>query len=228
MRSVSGRVSTLALLLCVQLFGAGKAVATSLKEAHDLATAASGYDKYIVLDTGVTYTGGLFIGGTFNRITAEFESGGADVCIVGNGAILDLQGAEICISYCSNRLDIQDCVIINGAVRYVGYQDGLVNLVPQGSVTYVTFYKPHDYAVRLFGAGPDILVERNIAMDTVNTGDDFQLFTGMFSEWLPTGVNYALSMQAGEYDLFDNWSFHSDPVANADPQRHFNILCDYG
>jgi len=50
----------------------------------------------------------------------------------------------------------------------------------------------------------------------------------MFSEWLPTGANFGLSMQAGEYDVFENWSFHSDPVRNADPQHHFNILCDYG
>ena len=117
MYSIFRRLNVLALLLCVQLFGAGEAAATSLKEAYDLATAASGYDKYVVLDTGVTYTGGLFIGGNFNRITAEFEAGGADVCIVGNGAILDLQGAEICIAYCSNRLDIQDCVIIKGFVN---------------------------------------------------------------------------------------------------------------
>ncbi len=59
----------LALALCQPLF------ATTLKEMHDAASPAMGYDRYIVLETGVTYTGGLLIGGTFNRITAQFLAG---------------------------------------------------------------------------------------------------------------------------------------------------------
>ncbi|MBU0618491.1 MAG: hypothetical protein KKI02_12305 [Planctomycetes bacterium] len=218
----------LMLVACFLLSTGRPALATSLKEMYDLATPAAGYDKYIVLETGVTYTGGLWIGGTFNRITATFEEHGEDVRIVGNGAILDLQGGEICIAYCNGRLDLDDCVIINGNVRYRGYDDATLQLVPEGSVRYVTFYQPHDYGVRLYGCGAGILVERNIVVDAVDTGPDFHFLTGMPMEWLPTGANFSLSVQAGSYDVFENWSYHSDPAANADPVRHFNLLCDYG
>ena len=78
-----------------------------------------GRDVFVVeLEAGVTYTGGLYIGKVFNRINALFEGVGHDVRIVGNGAILDLEGGEICISYCGNTLDIDDCVIVNGNIRY--------------------------------------------------------------------------------------------------------------
>jgi len=217
-------IRALAFGLCLQLSAGLPASATSLKEMYDLAPAAHGYDKYIVLETGVTYTGGLWIGGTFNRITAEFELREANVCIIGNGAILDLQGEEIAIAYCNNRLDVEDCVILNGDVKYRGYHDGASHLVPEGSVRYVTFYKPHDYGVRLFGCGQGILVERCIVMDAVDTGPDFMYLTGMPSDWMPTGSNFTLSMQGGGNELYENWSFHSDPKLNADLLRHFNFL----
>ena len=218
----------LVLVACFLLSTGLPALATSLKEMYDLATPAFGYDKYIVLETGVTYTGGLLVGGTFNRITAIFEEGDEDVRIVGNGAILDLQGQEISIAYCNNRLDIDDCVIINGNVRYRGYNDDLIQLVPEGSVRYVTFYRPHDYGVRLYACGAGILVERNIVVDAIDTAPDFHFLTGMPMEWLATGANFSLSLQAGDYDVFDYWSYHSDPGANGDLIRHFNLLCDYG
>jgi len=218
----------LPLVACLLLSAAGPAYATSLKETYDAASPAGGYDKYIVLETGVTYTGGLWIGGTFNRITATFEQHDEDVRIVGNGAILDLQGQEVCIAYCNSRLDLEDCVIINGNVRYRGYDDLTTHLVPQGSVRYITFYQPHDYGVRLYGCGAGILVERNIVVDAIDTGPDFHFLTGMSMEWLTTGANFSLSVQATAYDVFENWSYHSDPEANADPLRHFHLLCDYG
>jgi hypothetical protein len=217
-----------AAVLALQCFAGPSASATTLKEMYDRAGPGGGYDKYIALETGVTYTGGLWIGGSFNRITSQFEHGGADVRIVGNGAILDLQGREICIAYCTNRLDIDDCVIINGDVRYCGYFDGGNYLVPEGSVRYVTFYQPHDYGVRLFGSGADVLVERCIVVDAVDTGPDFLHFSGVASNWLPTGSSFAISIQGGGIELYDNWSFHTDPKINIDPLRHFLFLCDYG
>jgi len=211
----------------MQLLFAQAAIAVSLKEAYEAAPAASGYDKYIVLETGVTYAGGLWIGATFDRISAEFVGEGADVRIVGNGAIIDLQGEEICFAYCANRLDIDNCVILHGDIRFRGYDDGIVSLVPTGSVRYVTFYEPHDYAVRMFHCGSDILVQRNLVVDTVDTGPDFMYLTGYANDWLPTGASFGLSLVAG-FDVQANWSYHSDPVVNADPLRHFTILCDYG
>jgi hypothetical protein len=226
--SERGSWRLLPVLLALQLVAGLPAFATSLKEMYDLASPGSGYDRDIVLETGVTYTGGLWVGKTFNRITAKFEGPEEDVRIVGNGAILDLRGGEITIGYSNNRLDIEDCVILNGNVRYRGYDDSTTHLVPEGSVRYVTFYKPHDYGVRMSACGAGILVERNIVVDAVDTGPDFMFLTGDFGEWLYTGMSIPVSDNAGGYDIFDNWSFHADPVANADPVRHFGVLCDYG
>lgn len=215
------------VLLGVQLLFSQAALAVSLKEAYESAPAASGYDKYVVLETGVTYTGGLWIGATFDRISAEFVGEGVDVRIVGNGAIIDLQGEEICFAYCANRLDIDDCVILHGDIRFRGYDDGVMSLVPTGSVRYVTFYEPHDYAVRMFRCGSDVLVERNLVVGAVDTGSDFMYLTGYANDWLPTGASFGLSLTAG-FDVQANWTYHGDPVANADPLRHFTIMCDYG
>jgi hypothetical protein len=216
--------AALILGACPLLFSA------TLKEMYDAAPAAQGYDRYIELKNGVVYTGGLYIGKTFNRITAEFEGGeGEDVCIVGNGAVLDLLGGEICISYCTKRLDIDDCVIVNGNIRFRGIEDGAFVAKPKGSVTYVTFFRPHDYGVRVFFCGNGILVQRNIIVDAVDTGPDFLYLSGYASSYLPTGHSVAFSgMGLGFPMVADNWSFHSDPAANADPMRHFSLLCEYG
>jgi hypothetical protein len=197
----------------------------TLKEMFDQAGPALGYDKYVELDTGVTYTGGLWIGATFNRITAKFEGTPLAVRIVGHGAILDLQTEEICAAYSTSRLDLEDCIVLNGAVRYRGYKDSEVALLPSGSVRYVTFYKPMDYGVRLFACGQNILIERNIVVDPVDTGNDFMYLTGFLHPWLPTGSSVALSL-AGSFAIYDNWSYLSDGAL--DPLRHFVILCDYG
>ena len=215
-------------VLIVALLVTSSAGAASLKEMYDLALPGSGYDKDIVLETGVTYTGGLLLGGTFNRITAEFEQDPEDVRIVGNGAILDVQGSEICVAYSTSHLDIQDCVILNGNVRFLGYNGGGMGLLPTGSVRYVTFYRPHDYGVRLYACGTGIEVERNIVVGPVDTGPDHQYVTGVAMPWLPTGVSFALSVTGGGIEVFDNWSYHLDPEANADAMRHFSLMCDYG
>lgn len=225
---VAGGQRRLALAPLALLLASAVSSAGTLKEAYELAGPGGGYDKYVVLQTGVTYTGGLWLGGTFNRITAVFEEGSANVRIVGNGAILDLQGQEICLAYCQGRLDIDDCIILNGSIRFRGYSGGGAQLVPTGSVRYVTFYRPQDYGVRLFGCGTGILIERNIVADTIDTGPDFMYITGVPSDWLPTGTSLALSMQGGELDAYDNWTYHADPHANSDPLRHFSLLCDYG
>ncbi len=216
-------MKAIAIFICIHLTWGSTAFATSLKEIYDQAGPGAGYDKYVELETGITYTGGLWMGGTFNRITAKFEQAGVDVRIVGNGAIIDLQGQEICFAYCNNNFDIDDCVIINGDVKFRGYHDDTASLVPGGSVKYVTFYKPHDYGVRTFGSGAGILVERNIVVDAIDTGSDFMYLSGAAHPWLPTGANFSLSLQSG-YAFFDNWSFHTDPAINNDPLRHFHVL----
>ncbi len=219
------------LIIFLSIFGFS-AHSITLKEVYETAPAQGAYDKYLVLETGVTYTGGLLIGKIFDPIIADLSGPeGLDVRIEGNGAILDLEGEQISISYCNNKLDIDNCIIINGNIRYRGTNNSLGEEIPTGYVQYCTFYQPHDYAIRLQGAGDDILLERNIFVDAVDTGDDFTYINGASMEWLPTGANVAISIFYYTYGiptLLDNWSYHSNEEINIEPTKHFVELCEYG
>ena len=208
------------------------ASAITLKEMYDLAPVQENYDRYLELETGVIYSGGLLIGNVFNPATNELIGGEEqDVRIVGSGAILDLQGEQLCISYCSNRLDVSDCIIINGNIRFRGINTFDHQEMPTGSVRNVTFYQPHDYGIRLQGAGEEITLEWNLIVDVVNTGWDWIYGTGISSDWLPTGSSIAPSGQPGFYGIpmiNDNWTFHSVDSLNADPLTHYVLLCEYG
>ena len=152
---------------------------------------------------------------------------GVDVCILGNGAILDLQGSQLCVSYCNNRLDIEDCIILNGNIRYRGINNASITVQPVGSVRYVTFFAPHDYGIRLQGTGAGILLERNLVLDAVDTGFDYLYITGFSGDWLPTGTNISFSVQGGTYGtptIRENWTYHYDPVVNQDLLAHFSLL----
>ncbi len=207
----------------------------SLKEVFDAAEAGYDqdhyYEKLVELETGVTYTGGLLIGGLLDPALYElYGEEGVDTRIIGNGAILDMQGEQICISFCENRLDISDCVVINGNIRFRGINSELVAL-PQGSVRYVTFYKPQDYGIRLQASGEGILLERNLCVDVIDTGYDYIYNTGIASEWLPSGTSYSYSIQYGFFgipDVIENWSWHSDEELNQGLLTHFSLLCDWG
>jgi len=217
------------LIFLGYIFFAQAASAITLKEAFEASLPASGYDRYVELESGETYTGGLLIGRIFSPVTNRFimEEEGQDVKIVGNGAILDLQGEQICLSYCNNRLDIEDCIIINGNVRFRGDNSQDLPLHPVGSVRFVTFHQPHDYGVRLQGAGAGILIERNIFVDTVDTGLDFVPSTGIEGSLIPTGTAVAASVQVGDYgypDIRENWTFFQNPPVNDIPLHHYSFL----
>lgn len=204
------------------LLGLVPADATTLREMYDRAGPLNGYDRWIELEPGGVYTGGLLIGPIFLPYS-EIPVGepGQNVRIVGHGAILDLRGQQICLSYCTNRLDIDDCVIINGNIRFRGYEPS--GLLPNGSVRHVTFWRPHDYAVRVCVGGDDIDIERNLVVDVVDTGWDFLFLTGIPSDWLPTGTSFSGGLEAPPH-FFENWTFHIDPYENADPLTHFSFL----
>ncbi|MEZ4387733.1 MAG: hypothetical protein R3D98_09185 [Candidatus Krumholzibacteriia bacterium] len=221
MRTLS-LVATLILALGVRAGG------LTLQAAFEAAPALHGYDRYVELAPGVTYDGGLLIGATWDDDRQQFlAEPGADVMIVGHGAILDLQGQEICVSFCSSRLDIEDCIILDGGIRFRGDADPVVDRTPVGSVRYCTFYRPRDYAVRLPGAGAGILLERNLVVDPVDTGLDYVVWVGVAGPNLPTGIAFGLSVQSGTYGLptvRDNWTWHSDPVRNDNPLYHYVFL----
>ena len=215
------------LVLILLLHGGVEAV--TLKEAFESAPAAHGYDRYVELENGVTYTGGLLVGRVFSPVSNTFimEEDGVDVCIVGNGAVLDLQGEQICLSYCDNRLDISDCIILRGNVRYRGDNDPGSNIRPTGSVRHVTFFEPLDFGVRLQGAGAGITVERNIIIDAQDTGFDYIPSNGVAGTLIPTGTAIAASAQTGDYglpDIRENWTWFTNPELNQEALHHFSFL----
>ena len=228
----TGAMITAALILFSLAPFPEAAFGTTLKEMFELAGPRGEYEKVVELETGAIYTGGLIIGKMLSPLSNDLEGEeGLDVHIVGNGAILDLQGREICISFCQTRLDIEDCVVLNGNIRFRGVNTYDHVEMPRGSVRQVTFYGPHDYGVRTQGCGSGILIERNLVVRAEETGSDYIYTNGMPNDWLPTGISYALSGQIGFYgfpDVRENWTFHPDPLRNADPLTHFTLLCEYG
>ncbi len=222
-------MSRLALVAALVVALASAVPAITLKEALQSAPAGGGYDRYVVLETGVVYEGGFLVGATWDddrQVFREDETG-FDVKIVGNGAILDLQGQQICVSFCRNRLDIEDCIILNGGVRYRGDRTPEISRVPSGSVRFCTFYRPHDYAVRLQGAGNGVTLERNIVVDTQDTGLDYVIWSGVAGENLPTGACFAPSVQIADFGvpvMRENWTYFADPQLNGDPAYHYVFL----
>lgn len=85
----------------VSLLWGTLATATTLKDAYEAAGPRDDYDRWVELETGVVYTGGLLIGRVYSPVTHEFlmDELAQDVRIVGHGAVLDLQGEQICLSY---------------------------------------------------------------------------------------------------------------------------------
>lgn len=215
------------LALIIVLLASG-AAATTLQAAFEAAGPQQGYDRFVVLEPGVIYHGGLLVGATWDDDRQQFlPEPGIDVMIEGNGAILDLQGQEICISFCGNRLDLVDCIVLDGGVRFRGDAHPEVDRTPEGSVRYCTFYRPRDYAVRLQGAGDGVVLERNLVVDPVDTGLDYVVWSGVAGPNLPTGIAVGLSVQSGTYGtpwVADNWTWHSDPVLNDDPLYHYVFL----
>jgi hypothetical protein len=212
----------------VLVAAAAMARAATLQAMVEAAPPQGGYDHLVTLETGVTYHGGLLLGPTWDDDRQRFlAEPGADVKIEGNGAVLDLQGQEICVSFCAARLDIEDCIIIDGGIRFRGDADPTTDRTPEGSVRHCTFWRPRDYAVRLQGAGEGVLLERNLVVDVVDTGFDYLVWSGVAGENLPTGLAFGLSVQAGTYGeptVRENWTWFSDPALNADPLHHFGFL----
>ncbi|MCB1151765.1 hypothetical protein KDK88_09455 [bacterium] len=217
------------ILVLSALAAALPAHALSLRAAYEAAPARDGYDRDVVLEPGRVYTGGLLIGPSWDEDLTLFQDMelGLDVRIQGNGAVLDMGGESLTIAFCGKRLDVTDCVVVDGSVRFRGDVDPGRDRTPEGSVRHCTFYRPRDYAVRLQGVGEGVLLERNIVVDAVDSGPDGLIWTGILAENLPTGLAFGLSVQAGFYGtpvVRENWTWFSDPAVNAEPLHHFGFL----
>lgn len=87
----------LAVALCAPVVGA-----KSLQQAYDEAGPGEGYDKLLILDPNVTYTGGVGV------------LQGKKSCIRGEGALCDLQNNQVFISQPGTEALITGCCFING------------------------------------------------------------------------------------------------------------------
>jgi hypothetical protein len=103
----------LALTLAVMLL-APTVWAKSFQQAYDEASAGEGYDKLLILDPDVTYTGGC---GVLQGKTS---------CIRGNGALVDLQNNQLYIAQPGTEVLVTGCCFVNGtnADAAIAVQDG--------------------------------------------------------------------------------------------------------
>ena len=108
---------------------------TTLQEAYNQANQYGDYDKYVILDQGTTYTGGLGI----------YEG---NVYIDCNGATIDLQTGQGIWVYADEQypssLDIQECSITNGL--YYGLSYGGTS---SGNVINCNFHSTN-FGIKLF------------------------------------------------------------------------------
>lgn len=189
-----------------------------LQEVFDNASSGSGYDKYIELDPTEVYTGAFTVDG------AEDDPDMA-IKIEGNGAVIDMEGETLIYANVSKPLIIEDCVIMNGQIRLYGNEyHPLYGTLPQPKATieYVTFYKSHDYAIRILTAGSGITINRNIIHSTQPQGSAHPN--------LPEGPAIAFSlfpMFYGSPAVTDNWSYKST-ISHSGQVGAYWELCDTG
>ena len=208
------------ILLIILIFTA-VCLPVTLKEIFDAAGPEGEYDKVLNLEKGKIYTGGLSLGYCYNPITFQFDSlADESVKINGNGAIIDLKNSHIHIAYTDKILDIDSCVIANGTVRYTGKPDAAGYIIPHGSISNVTFYKPVDFGIRMEGSGENMHIYKNLVSECITTGGDFPQYDSFPAEMLRTGTSFAFSAFSwyGFPGIFENWSYNSsfpgEPLAN--------------
>jgi parallel beta-helix repeat protein len=96
----------------------------SLQQAYDQAGPGEGYDKLLVLDPQVTYTGGCGV------------LQGKKSCLRGNGALIDLQNNQIYCGQPGTEVLITGCCLTNGASgdAAIAIQDGAVGTVDGNTI----------------------------------------------------------------------------------------------
>jgi len=89
-------IAALAAVVVAAAVAAAAPPPIPLRAAFEAAPALHGYDRYLELETGRYYTGGLLFGPTWDEDRTRFQEAelGCDVMIAGNGAILDLEASR--------------------------------------------------------------------------------------------------------------------------------------
>ncbi|MDI6807639.1 MAG: right-handed parallel beta-helix repeat-containing protein [Candidatus Eisenbacteria bacterium] len=136
----------------------------TLQSVYESAPRQLGYDRYLDLRSGTTYTGGIAI------------PDGGSVCIKGNGAIIDLEGSIIAVTGRGALLDIDHCVILNGGDPDLGTGQGALNLTGcRGNVINNTICG-NTVGVRVYAAKPNaVRIKNNIIVNNSSVGVLWQI-----------------------------------------------------
>jgi hypothetical protein len=114
-------VKILSITTACLCLGAATAFGVTLQSAYDACGPGDGYDKLLVLDPKVTYTGGCGV------LMAKKS------CIRGKGALVDLDGGSIMAGQYGTEVTVEGCCLINaGYYGAVNAQDG-ANVIVNGN-----------------------------------------------------------------------------------------------
>ena len=153
----------------------------SLQEAYDEANSYQEYDKYLFLDSNITYTGGLGI----------YEG---NVFIDCNGAIIDLQEGQGIWLYAdeeyNSSLDIQHCSIVNGL--YYGLSFGGIST---GNIYNCNFHSTN-FGLKLFDES-SVYITNSIFINQQSMG------IGVYTEFPTINGDYILFWN-NEDDCMEN------------------------
>jgi hypothetical protein len=108
------------------------ALAVDIQDAYDECGPGEGYDKYLELDANENYTGWLIV------------DSGADSCIAGNGATVQLDsGRTIRATDAGTKMDIDHAVIYcdgsGSGISYINGAQGTVNFCTVDNCEYGLF-----------------------------------------------------------------------------------------
>lgn len=180
-------------IIMLLLVSVSLAFSATLQEMYDNALPAGDYDKLIELENGVIYTGGLSIDGATDGTASSIQ-------IIGNGAILDMEGGKFYFANTEKTFDIQDLAVTNGFFHFFGQ-----SAAPTGIVKFVTFYNPISYGVRMEYCGDNIQLERNIVAGAIDTGN-----MGISG----TGISFGIDKDFPLDGIIENWSFEPGTMSS--------------
>jgi hypothetical protein len=173
------KLFTLSFISAIYLSLAG---GITLQSVFDAAGPGNIYDKYVVLEQNMIYTGevGVYEGSVF---------------IEGNGAIVDLQeGSGIWVyadaTYPAS-LDIQYTTIINGAYHGLSYGG-----VSTGSVSNCNFVH-NDIGIKMFD-------ESNVYITNCNFIENTTYGLGIYNSTPSCNINYCNAWNNGEAAWMEN------------------------
>ena len=155
---------------------------STLQEAYDDAISLYGYDKYVILDPNVSYSGGLGL----------YEG---NIMIDGQGTTINLEsGTGIWVYGTSDypcNLNIKYCSIINGGYDGLNYSGSST-----GNVENCNFINNN--------MGIKLMDESNVDISNSNFINNITYGLAIVTEFPVCNISYCNSWGNGEYDFMEN------------------------